>query len=183
MSENITLSPQRMIGDIVMDVTIEETGTDDLTITQHPIETGAAITDHAYKNAVKLSIRAAASNSSEAAGGDDNYVSDLYHQLFELQASRVPFAIITGKRPYENMLFASLGVTTEEGTEAALMISASFQEAIIVSTQTTTFAPPANQAAPAKTGAPNAQGVVAPAAATPPAAAGGAGGWAGGWGG
>lgn len=172
MSESITISPQRMIETIIMDVTVEEAGIDELTITQHPVETNASITDHAYKNPATLTIRAGSSNSGEQSGGDEGYVTALYARLLALQVSRVPFDVVTGKRRYSNMLFRSLGVTTDQASEAALMLSASFQEIIIVSTQTSTLPPTANQAVPQKTGATSNQGAVQPIPATPGAGAG-----------
>lgn len=171
-TENITLSPPRMIDSISFDVTIEETGTDTVTMTSHPIEKGAAVTDHVYKDPVLLAVRAGSSNSSPDAGGDDGYVVALYEQLLDLQATRLPFSVITGKRAYENMIFASLAVTTDAESEAALFATMSFKEAIIVSTQTTTLPPTANQADPAATGAPSNQGVVSATPSALPAGAG-----------
>jgi hypothetical protein len=168
MSEGITISPQRSIGGIMMDVTIEEQGIDELTITQHPVETGAAITDHAYKNPAKLSIRCGASNSSRQSGGDEGYVTEVYQKLLDLQATRQPFNIVTGKRNYKNMLFLSIGITTDQTSEAALIVTASFQEIIIVSTTTTAVGDTANQAQPGATGATAQTGTVAPVPADPP---------------
>ena len=65
-------SPTRQIGGIMMDITIEEEGTDELTITEHPVEQGAAISDHAYKEPARLRIRAMCSNSSLQAQGASN---------------------------------------------------------------------------------------------------------------
>jgi len=172
MIETITISAQRSIGSIVMDVTVRESGVDELTITQHPVEQGAQITDHAYKNPAQLSIECAASNSSGAAGGDPTYVQDKYNALLALQLSRQPFTIVTGKRTYQNMLFRTLAITTEETSENALIVSASFQEIIIVSTSSTSLPATANQATPAATQATAQQGTVQPVPATLPTGSG-----------
>ena len=42
-----TIVPRRSIGPFNATLTIEEVASDDLEITQHPVQQGAAITDHA----------------------------------------------------------------------------------------------------------------------------------------
>lgn len=164
--EHVTFRPKRAIGSFTSQVTIEEAASDDITITQHPVEQGAAITDHAFKNPAQLSIRAGWSNASLAAllsageqlaagnvgalfGGD--YVRGVYAKLLELQASREPVTIVTGKRKYKNMLMRSLAQTTDQATENVLIVTATFQEIIVVETQTAVLPPAARQAAPQKT--------------------------------
>lgn len=50
-------------------VTLEERHLDELEITEHPIEQGAAIADHAFKRPSEVIIRCAWSNSPSASGG------------------------------------------------------------------------------------------------------------------
>lgn len=136
--EPITISPQRFIGPIDALVTFEERGTDRTTITRHPVERGAEITDHAYMEPAELQIRAGATNSSEDAGGDEGYVTNLYARLLALQQALEPVQVQTGKRLYPVMLIESLEVTTDERTEAALMLIIILRQIIIVQTQVTT---------------------------------------------
>lgn len=51
---------------IVANVTVEEKHQDDLEITEHPVEQGGAITDHAFKKPAEVTVRMAWSNSSSA---------------------------------------------------------------------------------------------------------------------
>lgn len=127
---------QRSIGGFVADVTVEERHLDELTITEHPVEQGAAITDHAFKRPAVVMIRAGWSNSSLQALGDPTYATRVYQQFLDLQGSRQPFDVVTGKRLYTNMLIQRLGVTTDEKTENVLMMTVECREIIIVSTQT-----------------------------------------------
>lgn len=55
----ILVKPRRSIGPFVATVTLEETHQDDLEITDHPVEVGASITDHAFKLPASLVIKAA----------------------------------------------------------------------------------------------------------------------------
>ena len=162
----ITISPKRKIGTISAKVTLEELATDDLTISGHPVEAGADITDHAFSNPAQVVIQCGWSNAdiealsgfaeellydiSQGAFGAD-YVSSVYAQLIALQKSRVPFDVVTGKRSYTNMLIASLAVTTDKESENILMVRVTCKQIIIVGTQVTTLPAAANQANPAST--------------------------------
>ena len=124
----------RSLGGIIPDVVIEETHRDSLIITQHPVEKGAAITDHAFLRPAEVEMRCGFSNASH---GDEGYARAVYDGLRRLQASRQPFSVYTGKRAYRDMLIADLGVTTEARTENVLAVAVRLQQIIIVSTKTT----------------------------------------------
>ena len=138
----------RNIGGFVADVTIEEQHVDRMVITKHPVEQGAAITDHAYKEPAKVTIRAGFSNSSPNALGNPSYVSTIYSSFLALQASRQLFDIVTGKRSYTNMLIASLIETTDIAHENAMMLVVECEEVIIATTQTVSVGSSANMANP-----------------------------------
>ena len=145
MAESEPVIIERSVGDIAFEVTVEERHDDSLTITEHPVEKGAAISDHAYKNPVEVVITAGISGKD-----GESVPKETYEKLLELQASREPFTIITGKREYENMLVQGISVTTYENTENVLMVTLDCREVIIVETETTQV-PPSRQAQAAKT--------------------------------
>jgi len=137
-------------------VTIEETHQDELVITEHPVEQGAAITDHAFKKPCELILHLGWSNSGvqsaldSLAGisniitgttdaGDFNYMQTVYDQLLTLQEARIPFDIVTGKRKYSNMLLRSLTVPTDDKTEHSLFVTAVCRQIIVVQTQATSL--------------------------------------------
>lgn len=153
MAELITISPARFFGPIKALVTFEEVQTDRQTITSHPVEQGAEISDHAFDEPAEVNIRFGATNSSVEAGGDEGYVTNLYQQILALKSKRIPFRIQTGKRLYDNMLLTEITVTTDERSEAALMITAHCRQIIIVKTQVVAVAPAADQADPMATSA------------------------------
>ena len=156
----------RNIGGFVADVTLEEQHSDELVITEHPVEQGAAITDHAFKKPSTVVIRAGYSNSSIQANGNPNYVQEVYDDFLVLQASRVPFDIVTGKRIYTNMLIDRLACTTDEKTEYALFLSVSCREIIIANTQVVTVPPASAQTSPEITNATQNRGQLSPQPAT-----------------
>jgi hypothetical protein len=141
----------RSIAGMIPNVVVDETHSDDLTITNHPVEQGASITDHAFKNPAQVTVRYGFADSGLSfigAGGEPRAV---YEQLLQIQASRVPFDLVTGKRQYRNMLIQSLTTTTDQGTENVLVVTAVLKEIIIVNTETVTLGPAQVHAMPEKT--------------------------------
>ncbi len=126
----------RGIGDITMDVTVEESHTDELEITSHPVEQGASVTDNAYLRPSAVTVRAGASDSGGDAVSGASRCVEIYEALLELQGKREPFDLYTGKRAYGNMLIKSLGVTTDRDTEKVLMVTAELRQVILASVQT-----------------------------------------------
>lgn len=192
---DILISPPRGFGGIVPDVVIQESHSDNLAITEHPVEMGAPISDHAYLRPAEVKVRAAWSPNSPALGGilgtiipvsqglvsgisqlfngGESYLNEIYQQLLALQESREPFELTTGKRTYEQMLIESIAVETDQATENVLMVSIHFRQVIIVKTVTASATPQAEeeaQAAPEETTAPESTGEQTPVEAPPSAA-------------
>lgn len=144
LSQPITLQslfgPKRQIGPIDVQVVTNESTTDKLSITQQPVQQGASISDHSFKEPTTFSMNVLFKNNGLLSGLLSTFtgggLSKIYQDLLDLQDSRMPFDILTPKRIYHNMLFASLSQTTDKSTENCLSISASFQEIIIVSIST-----------------------------------------------
>lgn len=126
------IGPTRSFGGISGYITIQESTTDALEITQQPVQQGAAIADHAFKKPVAFSAQLMFEASLLGKS-----LQQIYQDLLTLQSSFEPFNISTPKRTYYNMLFAALGVTTDKKTENVLAINASFQEVILVPVTTT----------------------------------------------
>lgn len=138
-------SNKRKIGDVEVDVVMSESTNDTLTITKQPVQQGASITDHAYKEPTVLTMTAFFRDNISKS------LSKIYQELLELQESRVPVSVYTPKRVYPNMLIASLGQTTDPKTENCLALTFSFQEIIVVPV-TTTQVPRIRQRNPGATG-------------------------------
>jgi hypothetical protein len=115
------------------------------------VQQGAAVTDHAFKLPSRLSLDVGWSASDVQAslplggltllpGGNDGYPQQIYQQLRDLQISRVPFNVVTGKYSYANMLLRRIHVTTDKRREFILEARLDFQMVIIVSPITSTVA-------------------------------------------
>lgn len=139
----------RQIGTLIPDVVVREAQRDEMVITDHPVEIGAAISDHAFLRPVEVEMQIGWSDST---GGYVGYARDAYEELVALQRQREPFTVTTGSRRYTNMLISSIALQKDEKTEHISAVTVRMREVIIVSTQTTS-APKSAQANPAKTGA------------------------------
>ncbi|XWJ91339.1 phage baseplate protein [Phytobacter ursingii] len=138
------LRPQsRKIGVIIPDVVVSEKHSDALEITEHPVETGAAISDHAYKRPSEVVMEVGFAGggalldfANELTGTSLLGMSprETYQQLLDLQSKREPFDVVTGKRIYNNMLIRVLEVTTDKATENVLSAVVTLREVIITST-------------------------------------------------
>ncbi|MBZ7195481.1 hypothetical protein FMK61_01630 [Klebsiella oxytoca] len=161
----------RKIGLIVPSVVISEKHSDTLEITEHPVEVGAAISDHAYRRPSEVVMQV-----GFAGGGslldllDTNSFGlsaglsprEVYQNLLDLQNSRVPFDVVTGKRLYSNMLIRAMEVTTERSTENVLSAVLTLREVIITSTTTSQVAAKADMKEGANTSAMQNSGVKTP---------------------
>lgn len=136
MSEAGTVITGRNLGGLQFAVVVEEGHEDKVTITEHPVEQGAKINDHAYVEPASLTVRAGHSDSAGAGAS-----REIYEKLLELMRKREPIEIVTGKRLYGNMLIESVSTTTDASTEHALQVTVQCREVIIVQTQTASVPP------------------------------------------
>jgi len=158
----VSVKPNRNIGSITGYATFEETHTDDLEITEHPIEQGASITDHAFKKPAEVVLNFGLSNSrsqdgllglvtiippSLLAGSGVEQVKKIYDQLLEMQSNRELLTINTGKRSYTNMLIKKLVTATNRQNENTLVVTATFKQVILVATRIIQNTVPASQQA------------------------------------
>ena len=163
----VLVRPKRNIGPFVAHVTLRESHDDEMEITEHPVEQGAAIADHAYKRPASVVIECGWSNSPQTAGVLDavvnsvkgtvagvqsiitgnapNSIRDLYAKMLQLQVGKTPFDVSTGKRSYSNMLIRHITVVTDPKTENALLMTIQLRQVLIVSTQTLNVSAPASQ--------------------------------------
>lgn len=149
---------QRSIGTFIPDIVVAELHHDHMSITKHPVETGAAISDHCFMENPVVEMQCGASNST---GRSEGYVQAVYAQVLALQAERKPFNVSTGKRQYQNMLISDIIVTTDETKEFVLDFTVKLERVTIVSTQTSSSggaASNSNQGTPATTSSPTDSG-------------------------
>ena len=133
---------------IVPDVTISEVHDDEVTVTQHPVDTGAAISDHAIVQPASVTCVFGWSDSSRALNSalDGSILKgmqtskDVYDRLVELKNQRALLRLSTGKRKYPSVVITKLKVSTTVDTESAAVIEVTFQEVFLVEAKTVSLA-------------------------------------------
>lgn len=134
----------RRIGLIVPSVVVSEKHNDTLEITEHHVETGAPVSDHAYKRPSEVVMEVGFAGGGSLLDFIDTSSLGLtlglspketYQQILDLQSSRIPFDVVTGKRLYSNMLIRAIEVTTDRTSENVLMAVLTLREVIITQTQ------------------------------------------------
>jgi hypothetical protein len=153
-------APSRYIDTVYPDIVVEERHTDRLEVTQHPIQTGAVITDHSFAPPAMLTMRCGFSDCTARYTG---YVIQIYDSFLALQATRQPFSVSTGKRLYDNMLITSMEVTTDQYNETSLSIVINLQQVTLAAAGTGADANSfSNSAFPQQTGPTLNMGQVSP---------------------
>lgn len=137
---------------IIPDVTISEMHSDEVTVTQHPVDTGANIADHAYRQPATVvctfgwsdSSRLINSLLSDGAVGSllkgKGSVEDVYKTLLELKDNRTPLKLSTAKRVYPCVIITRITTTTTVDSENAAVIEITFQEILVAQAKTVTLA-------------------------------------------
>ncbi|EPD8657571.1 phage baseplate protein [Yersinia enterocolitica] len=164
----------RKIGLLVPSVIISEKHQDALEITEHPVEVGAAVNDHAYKRAAEVTMEVGFAGGGSLLDFVDTSTiglslgkspEEVYQELRELQESRQPFDVITGKRKYSNMLIRGIEVTTDKTSENVLMCVLTLREVIMSQTESIKVAGKENMQEGVSTSAMQNTGTKAPAPA------------------
>ncbi|STM21189.1 bacteriophage protein [Escherichia coli] len=115
-----------------------------LEITEHPVEVGAAVADHAYKKPSEVVMEVGFAGGGALLDFASNLTATSLlglspqqnvSELLDLQESRIPFDVVTGKRLYSNMLIRALEVTTDKTTENVLSAVLTLREVLISRTQ------------------------------------------------
>ncbi|NOU95588.1 hypothetical protein GC093_20480 [Paenibacillus sp. LMG 31456] len=129
------------IGGWFFDAYLKMDHTSRLTITDHPVQTGAAITDHAFLQPRELSMDVAMSDVNEStvpgqfSGGYSRSVQAFY-VLKELQQLRVPIQVHTRLGLYPNMLIEVLTAPDDYTTFEGMRCSVTFREILVAQVTT-----------------------------------------------
>jgi hypothetical protein len=104
-----------------------------LQITEHPIQTGANISDHAYLQPFRLSLEIGMSDVMDAfaAGmwvGSTSKSVSTYQTLLQLQSARLFLTLTTRLSTYQNMLIENISADEEAKTIAGLRATISFKQ-------------------------------------------------------
>jgi hypothetical protein len=131
-------------------------------VTLNPVQTGAAISDHAYVIPPRLTVEIAMSDSMQSftlgqwSDGASRSVS-AYSTLLAIQQRRLPVSVATRLRAYDNMIITSVQAEETVQTKHALKALVTFTQVLTASIEVTHSSinfdvNPANSALPQTTG-------------------------------
>ncbi|UUZ80632.1 hypothetical protein LJK88_20505 [Paenibacillus sp. P26] len=112
-----------------------------LTITDHPVQTGAAISDHAFLQPRSLSMEIGMSDVATSFipgqfDGDWSRSVAAYKVILELQRLRIPVQILTRLGLLENMLIESITAPDDYTTLNGLKVQVTFRQIMVATVKT-----------------------------------------------
>jgi hypothetical protein len=107
-----------------------------LTITSHPVQSGANISDHAYREPTRISMEIFMSDvmASRQPGQFNSYVDksvSAYRRLLDLQRSRIPVSVHTRLGTYQNMLIETISAPDDASTRDGLRCTVTLREVLV----------------------------------------------------
>lgn len=141
---------QSNIGGLFFDAILSCNTQESLTITSHPVQSGANISDHAFRNPTKISMEIMMSDVMASrvpgqftngsglrgvilnmAGANGSKSVSAYQRLVELQRMRMPFSVKTRLGYYSNMLIESIDVPDDVNTLTGLRCTVNMTEVLV----------------------------------------------------
>jgi len=129
------------IGGFFFDAFLQIDHESSLTITSHPVETGASISDHAFVNPALLTMQIGMSDAAEVLSIDQftqgpTRSVTAYQVLLELQRLRIPMQVMTRLKIYKNMLIETISVPDDYTTAYGLKATVVMKEVLVATVQT-----------------------------------------------
>lgn len=120
------------------DAFLKESHTGSVRVTDHPVQGGMNISDHAYNLPDSLTIEVFASDSMDSVKTNQfkTYGTksvSVYETLRDLKERRVLVSVRTRLRYYENMIIENMTVTDDYKTAYSLKCTVSFRQIMIAS--------------------------------------------------
>lgn len=105
-----------------------------VTVTQHPVQTGSSIADHAFTNPYEVSCEIGMTDVTTGVGHDHSV--NTYALLVELMEKKEPFTLLTRLKTYRDMLVTAISAPDDYTTQHALKAQIYFQRINIVKVAT-----------------------------------------------
>jgi hypothetical protein len=124
------------------DAIIREDHSSQLRTTEHPVQSGSNITDHAYMLPSRLTIVVGFSDAMESyktgqyTSGDSRSIT-AHAALLTIQQSRLPITVYTDLRYYRNMVIETLSTTVDNKTMYSKIINVVLKQIIMATSGTT----------------------------------------------
>lgn len=124
------------IGSLELDATLSEQHQGDVDVTDHPVERGANISDHARSKPEVVTLEGLITNTPISGGFDPTRAAKAYAELLSLKDAGDLLTVVTSRRSYSDMVLTSLSTPVDARTGQALRFSATLKQVRVVSSQT-----------------------------------------------
>ncbi len=121
-------------GRFVFDAVFDTSHNANLMVTEHPVQSGGSVADHAFMEPDEVQLEIGMSDVATSVG--TNHSVNAYTRLRAIMASREPVTLVTRLKTYQNMLIVSLSAPDDYTTMNALRASVGFKQINIVSVST-----------------------------------------------
>ena len=138
METTATMIISPSFGNFIFDAVFNTDHSANATVTQHPVQSGASISDHAYMEPDEVSVEIGMTDAAAGVSGGASRSVNAYSQLRAIMELREPFTLITRLKTYQNMLITSISAPDDYKTMYALRASIYFQQVHVVSVSTVT---------------------------------------------
>lgn len=138
MDKVTTMIVSPTYGRFIFDAVFSTDHSANATVTQHPVQSGASISDHAYMEPDEVSVEIGMTDTAASVSGGASHSVNAYTQLRAIMELREPFTLITRLKTYRNMLITSISAPDDYRTMNALRASIVFQQVNVVSVSTVT---------------------------------------------
>ncbi len=124
------------IGGLFFDAVISVSTEHTATITSHPVQLGANISDHMYLEPISITMEIAMSDAMDSMvygqwnGGYTKSVS-AYRMLCDLQARRIPITVLTRLNQYPDMVIESISVNDDYKSLYGLRATVSLKQVFV----------------------------------------------------
>lgn len=131
------------IGGLFFDAIISVSTEHTATITSHPVQLGANISDHMYLEPISITMEIAMSDAMDSMvygqwkGGYTKSVS-AYRMLCDLQARRIPITVLTRLNQYPDMVIESISVNDDYKSLYGLRATVSLKQVFVAEATTDT---------------------------------------------
>lgn len=147
MSQTTILRPRAIRGPTIEDSTgasltfdalLSESATHKGTLTKHPVEEGADVSDHYQDEPDTLALTVGVTNSPDPSVSTPQQNRDivLYDDLVAIKKLGEPITVVTGIKVYPSFVITSVAMTRDPSTGQALALNIDLEELIITTTET-----------------------------------------------
>lgn len=124
------------VGGLFFDGIMSTETEEQLTITSHPVQSGANISDHAYREPTRITMDIMMSDvlGCRVPGQFNSFFEKsvtAYRRLLDLQRSRIPVSVQTRLGTYQNMLIETISTPDDSSTRDGLRCSITLREVLV----------------------------------------------------